>query len=339
MEFESITHAIHYAKGSQIEIVVVHGDVLDITKFKHAHPGGEESINKYLFQDVSEMYDTVKSHKTKSAIRELVKFKIGSIKKDSNNKIIKDDIQEHDIPYTVDLQKGTCWQVFFNMNLKQYLAFVHDPKHMIDPPEAIIFDTPFLEFFTKTSWYMIPIIWVPFVLYLIHMAYVYDMLTIPQIIYSFFIGLIIWSLMEYFLHRFVFHIDENLPNNKIAIFLHYTLHGIHHAFPMDEHRLVFPPILATILIKLFYMLFRLLFDEFGAGFFAGTITGYICYDLTHYFLHHITPSSKYFKFLKKYHIMHHYKDPELGFGVSQHFWDWVFDTMILSEDTSEDKKI
>lgn len=338
MEFESLNHAIHYAKGNQIEIVVVRGDVLNITKFKHAHPGGEESINKYLFQDVTKTYESIKSHTTKTALRELVNFKIGTIKTDKQNQIIKNDEQEFDNSYSIDLKKGTCYQVFTNMNLKQYLAFVHDPKHMIDPPEAIIFDTPALEFFTKTSWYIIPILWVPLVLYFIYMSYTIDLLTIPQVIICYFIGIFLWSLMEYCLHRFIFHLDENLPDNRWAILLHYTIHGIHHAFPMDEHRLVFPPALAVFLLKLFYTLYRYLFDEFGAAFFAGTVTGYICYDLTHYFLHHITPTSRYFKFLKKYHVMHHYKSSNLGFGVSQHFWDWVFDTMILSEDT-EDKKI
>ena len=60
--------------------------------------------------------------------------------------------------------------------------------------------------------------------------------------------------------------------------------------------------------------------------FAGTLIGYILYDLSHYFLHHANPSNEYWKELKTYHMQHHYKDGMMGYGVSQKFWDLVFDT-------------
>jgi len=203
---------------------------------------------------------------------------------------------------------------------------------MIDPPEAIIFDTPFLELFTKTPWYAIPLIWIPVVFYLCYSAKVEDGINYPQLLACFAIGLFLWTLVEYFLHRFVFHIDNYLPDNRYALLLHYTLHGIHHAFPMDANRLVFPPLLAIPLMILFHTLYRGMFNDFGTAVFAGTMMGYISYDMMHFFLHHTTSACKYFKFLKKYHILHHYKSSDLGFGVSQHLWDKVFDTVLVSEE-------
>jgi 4-hydroxysphinganine ceramide fatty acyl 2-hydroxylase len=50
--------------------------------------------------------------------------------------------------------------------------------------------------------------------------------------------------MEYFLHRFLFHSEDKwLPGSKgnFPIVAHFMFHGIHHAFPMDKLRLVFPP--------------------------------------------------------------------------------------------------
>lgn len=333
MIFESVTHANHYAKGSKLEIVIIDDQVINVTQFKFSHPGGEESIEKYIGKDCTEMYYSVNSHKTYTAIKELKNFSIGTIKTDNTKKPIHNDVQETDRPYPIDLKKGTIYQVFQKLSKEEYLAFIHDPKHMIDPPDAVMFDSRYLEFFTKTPWYAIPIIWIPFVVYKLYCAYFVEYLALSQILICFVIGIFLWTLMEYCLHRFVFHLDENLPNSSYAFLLHYLLHGIHHAFPMDRFRLVFPPAAAIPLVMLFNRLFIFLFDDFASAFFAGAMAGYIGYDLTHYFIHHINPPFDYHKFLKKYHVMHHYKDPHLGYGVSNHFWDVVFGTLLLGVDS------
>lgn len=49
---------------------------------------------------------------------------------------------------------------------------------------------------------------------------------------------------EYGLHRWLFHLDEYLPNHPVAILTHFLLHGVHHIVPMDPYRLVFPPVMA-----------------------------------------------------------------------------------------------
>ena len=49
--------------------------------------------------------------------------------------------------------------------------------------------------------------------------------------------------------------------------------------------------------------------------FAGGTLGYIMYDITHYVLHH-TKLPKYFQTVKRLHLEHHYKNYELGFGVT-----------------------
>jgi len=64
------------------------------------------------------------------------------------------------------------------------------------------------------------------------------------------------------------------------------------------------------------------------AFFAGKVTGYMLYDMNHYFLHHSPYTFGYLKFMKTYHMAHHYKNPNLGFGVSNHFWDIVFGTVL-----------
>lgn len=75
----------------------------------------------------------------------------------------------------------------------------------------------------------------------------------------------------------------------MGITTHFLLHGIHHYLPMDKLRLVMPPTLFVALATPFYKLAHTVFywDWYVAtAVFCGGIFGYICYDLTHYFLHH-----------------------------------------------------
>ena len=105
---------------------------------------------------------------------------------------------------------------------------------MIDPPEAILFDTPFLEFFTKTPWYVILILWIPVILFNLYCSY-FDMdKNVSVLIAGYLLGIFVWTICEYVLHRFFFHLDEKLPQNNFAIMIHFMFHGIHHAFPMDR---------------------------------------------------------------------------------------------------------
>lgn len=162
--------------------------------------------------------------------------------------------------------------------------------------------------------------------------YCYSGLELGFFIFAlvFAIGLLYWTLFEYLLHRFLFHSEPYLPDNSYWITFHFLSHGIHHAYPMDSLRLVFPIALSVILSLIFkgglynHTMPTLVADAF----FAGKLLGYMWYDLFHYYAHHSRPHIKYFSFMKSYHMNHHYKDPNKGFGVSNHFWDIVFGTLL-----------
>ncbi|KPI34314.1 uncharacterized protein AB675_8985, partial [Cyphellophora attinorum] len=142
--------------------------------------------------------------------------------------------------------------------------------------------------------------------------------------------LFLWTLVEYLLHRFLFHVDEYMPDHPLALTAHFLLHGIHHYLPMDRYRLVMPPTLFIALATPFYKLAHTVFwyDWYAAVMvFSGGIFGYVCYDCTHYFLHHKTLPA-YVRELKKYHLAHHYQNFELGFGVTSKFWDYIWGTQL-----------
>jgi sterol desaturase/sphingolipid hydroxylase (fatty acid hydroxylase superfamily) len=112
----------------------------------------------------------------------------------------------------------------------------------------------------------------------------------------------------------------------------FLFHGVHHAQPQIKTRLVMPPVvsipLAAIFYGLFYVIFALLIQspQWVSPVFSGFVIGYLIYDLTHYATHHFPMRSGYLKFIKRYHMQHHYKTPDKRFGVSSPIWDKVFNT-------------
>ncbi|KAF2084870.1 fatty acid hydroxylase [Saccharata proteae CBS 121410] len=206
-----------------------------------------------------------------------------------------------------------------------YLEQVHRPRHYKGGESAPLFGN-FLEPLSKTAWYVVPIVWLPPVAYGTWLC----AMALPGIQTSLYwvLGLCIWTLVEYMMHRFLFHLDEWLPDNRVGITLHFLLHGIHHYLPMDKYRLVMPPTLFLVLAYPFWKLahFVFFYNWFAAtAVFCGGIFGYICYDLTHYFLHHRNLPA-YYRQLKKYHLEHHFADYQNGFGVTSKFWDRIFNT-------------
>jgi sterol desaturase/sphingolipid hydroxylase (fatty acid hydroxylase superfamily) len=174
-------------------------------------------------------------------------------------------------------------------------------------------------------------LWLPIVVLLL----VYTGLTISgpafpvHIPLGFFIGLFLWTFTEYTLHRFLFHHKPTSTRQERIFFL---FHGIHHAQPQDKTRLVMPfPVsipLALVFVGLFYLILGVLLKspEWVAPLTAGFLVGYLAYDLMHYATHHFPLRSGYAKYLKRYHMQHHYKDPNTRFGVISPVWDWVFRT-------------
>ena len=143
-------------------------------------------------------------------------------------------------------------------------------------------------------------------------------------------GLVLWTPTEYLLHRFVFHYR---PRNAWQERVTFLFHGIHHAQPQIKTRLVMPPAvsfpMAAVIYGLLYGVVGVLLEAPGwvDGLTSGLLMGYLVYDITHYATHHFAMRGGVLKFLKRYHMQHHYKTPDQRFGVSSPLWDWVFGTL------------
>lgn len=140
-------------------------------------------------------------------------------------------------------------------------------------------------------------------------------------------GILLWQLMEYLIHRFLFHAHTV---SYVGITLHFLFHGCHHKYPMDRERLVFPPVPAAVVVAGVYKLMHALLPPPAAlALFAGWGLGYVAYDCLHYAVHSGRPVSSAFlvRDLKRLHMQHHYKDDSKGYGISTPLYDVVFNTL------------
>lgn len=185
-----------------------------------------------------------------------------------------------------------------------------------------IFKSNFLELFSKVHFAVPLIIYVPLIGYLIYKAFL-NQISVPDFLIFFMSGLLVWTITEYLLHRFIFHCQ---PTSKMGLRLHFIFHGVHHDYPKDAKRLVMPPSASIPLAILFYWLFSLFFKNTNNLyiFFSGFITGYLCYDMIHYAIHHLNFKSNIMKNIKQHHMLHHYSDDTKGYGVSSALWDILF---------------
>ena len=137
-------------------------------------------------------------------------------------------------------------------------------------------------------------------------------------------GYALWTLLEYWLHRIVFHYE---PEDGLGARMHWIIHGVHHDHPNDRLRLVMPPAVSVPLAAFFFALFYLaLGQRLGPGLTVGFLAGYLVYDMTHYYIHHGHPRSRVAKLLRERHMRHHFQDDTRGFGVSAPYWDNFFRT-------------
>lgn len=188
-----------------------------------------------------------------------------------------------------------------------------------------IFKNPILESFTHVHPIIPLLLWVPVILFLFYRGILVKNVNALEFCTLFVFGILLWTLTEYALHRFVFHWNSKSAAGKYFVFL---FHGLHHDDPQDPTRLVMPPVPAILIISLFWLLFSAVFPmryiDVIMGFF---LVGYLCYDYIHYATHHFAMTSPIGKFLRKYHLQHHYAGERSRYGVSSPLWDYVFGTV------------
>ena len=116
----------------------------------------------------------------------------------------------------------SLWNSKINLTLK-------DPKEL--------FKNKFVEKLTRTH------ISVPLIVFsiisagLIYYGITNGLITAFATPFLFVAGLLTFTLVEYVMHRFLFHL---MPKNEKQEKFAYTIHGVHHDYPKDKDRLAMP---------------------------------------------------------------------------------------------------
>ena len=190
--------------------------------------------------------------------------------------------------------------------------------------QAQLFRSKYLEVLTKTHPVVIFGMYLPVIGYMLYYSKVSLAYSFTRIGLIYLGAIFSWSLFEYLAHRFIFHWISDNPSVMRFV---YTLHGNHHEYPRDRQRLFMPPVPSVIISSFLFALFYCFMGNNTFVFFPGFISGYLMYGSMHYAIHAWAPPFKWLKPLWRNHHLHHYKNDELGFGVSSTLWDRVFKTM------------
>lgn len=197
-----------------------------------------------------------------------------------------------------------------------------------------LFQNSFLEYFSHIHPATPAVVYIPISAVMTYFGL--QRTSAGNFILLFLLGLVLWTLFEYVMHRFVFHYN---PKTEFGKKVHFLAHGVHHDYPRDATRLVMPLLISIPLAILHYFAFNFIFgDNYFLAVFSGYLIGYVLYDTVHFATHHWKMTSPLGKFLKEYHLKHHYIDPDTAYGVSNPMWDYVFFTVPVKEKAVEPKE-
>lgn len=129
------------------------------------------------------------------------------------------------------------------------------------------------------------------------------------------LGLFVFSFIEYFFHRWMFHTQVPLFEQG---------HRMHHEHPLGYDSLPF--FLPAMVLLVLTGLFMLVMPSGVAMLLAGSITfGYVAYGLSHFIIHHVRFKQPMLRRWAGAHHVHHYH-PECNFGVTSSLWDVLLRT-------------
>lgn len=233
--------------------VTIDDAIYDITDFVESHPGGPELVLEYAGKDIKAILRDPVSHTHSESAYEILEETLvgfvsekasmnGSVK--ASNGSAQTANGSADFPNTFvhprtgmsceeDLSKETDYnsdykkhkfldlsrplfpQIWFGGFSKEfYLDQVHRPRHYKGGASAPLFGN-FLEPLSKTPWWVVPAIWGPCVAYGTYLASA-GYSNVPEQALYWALGFGLWSLIEYILHRFLFHLDEYVPPLSIT---------------------------------------------------------------------------------------------------------------------------
>ncbi|XP_034828482.1 fatty acid 2-hydroxylase [Maniola hyperantus] len=320
------------------------GKTYDLRRFVRDHPGGINTLEKFRGKPIGQVMKLY-GH-SDSAYHMLNDFRVESGKDvnltggvSTNGRIItkeEADMDHEQIALLEELESRLDWSKPLLGQLQQVAPHYGQWVNSAVYRRCRLFASPVLESLTFTPWYIVPMFWIPIIVCLgvaqfrdrvfcgdsCEEARLSGLEFVGHVVF----GVFLWTLLEYSLHRWVFHHDPG--SSLILIQLHFLIHGMHHKVPFDGLRQVFPPIPALLLAVVLYLPASLLFTHPMIKL-TGALIGYLTYDMIHYYVHHGAPrDGTYLYAMKRYHSNHHFLNHDKAFGISSKLWDHIFKTFV-----------
>ncbi len=149
--------------------------------------------------------------------------------------------------------------------------------------------------------------------YLSHLGSGYA--VIAEYLATVMVGVAVWTLVEYLIHRFVYHHAPILS----------PLHDEHHKKP-NEFIGVPSFVSSGLLVAVCYFPLAAFYPILAGGFVSGMMIGYAGYMFMHHASHHMKIEPDHWLYgARVRHMAHHYRD-NTNFGVTTGFWDRLFGT-------------
>jgi dihydroceramide fatty acyl 2-hydroxylase len=185
-----------------------------------------------------------------------------------------------------------------------------------------LFHNPVLDRLSRVHHLVPLLVYGPVVAVLLYLAEL--SMSIAALAATFLAGYVIWTVVEYLGHRFLFHYRAKTRIGRRVGFL---IHGVHHDHPNDPLRLVMPPLMSLPIMAVAWAALRIVFGaEYVFPVLAGFMSGYLGYDMLHFHVHHGRPRTLLGQMLRYRHMHHHFHDETSWFGVSAPWWDVVLAT-------------
>jgi sterol desaturase/sphingolipid hydroxylase (fatty acid hydroxylase superfamily) len=293
----------------------VNGVVYDVADFLQSHPGGAELLEETLGDDATEAFERG-VHNHSAAARDLLPpMRVGVLAGHEGEAAAGQDSEaQRRARQVIDPSRPYTFQVGKLGEL--YQEWVHTPIHVKEP---LVLLGSWMEPFTKVHWWVPLVFWCPAIVAML--AYASTKWAWQRIVPLYVaMALVGWPLLEYCLHRFLYHMHTSSYWGNTA---HFLFHGVHHLTPMDKTRLVAPPALAifisTPLVLAVYALAPS--AAFAWTLAAGGFSGYLLYDMSHYAMHHADLPFEFLRRLRAHHMAHHYGHFNENFGVSNTWTD------------------
>lgn len=201
-------------------------------------------------------------------------------------------------------------------------ALAPDPKPDLSARSPRFFRRPLFEALTRAHPASPYVLHLPLVALALWLARPLPLAALVALVLA---GALVWTFVEYWLHRGFFHMRQGTPARRVTS---YIVHRHHHHAPADPDRIAATPLYSLGLLALLFAVYTLAGPHARFALLAGTALGYLAYELLHWRLHHAAPHAdpRLLKALRRHHLRHHHGDGRSNFGISSPLWDLVFRT-------------